>query len=66
MSGEHVGCRMIEKGLRERIARLEFFLAILLAVSEHRAKSLEVMEDFIANLKRNALDPSGTTDDPNG
>lgn len=37
---------------RKHYNSLSFFTAILLAVSEHRAKSLEVMEDFIADLKK--------------
>jgi hypothetical protein len=36
------------------IDQLEFFTAILLACSLHRAQSLEVLEDFIRNLKSNA------------
>lgn len=40
------------KVLNIKYQQLEFFTAILLAVSEHRAKSLEVMENFIADLKK--------------
>lgn len=38
------------------VNQLEFFCAILLAVSEHRAQSLAILQDFIRDLK-NAPSP---------
>lgn len=38
--------------LEQSYVELEFFCAILLAVSENRAKSLAVMEDFLADMKK--------------
>ncbi len=40
------------------IEQLEFFCAILLAVSVNRAANLEALEDFIHNLKRASDGPT--------
>lgn len=50
MAGEHFVCKLREKDLRERLAALEFFTAILLAVSVNRAANLEALETFIKDL----------------
>lgn len=48
----------VRRSLMRDLERLEFFTAILLAVSVNRAESLAVLEDFIRNLKEAAHGPT--------